>query len=84
MTQHRAGGRGRLRSVVAVFSLALAGACVVLAIVLVALTALCDAAGPEPQAQSCTRQLVWLAMASGGVAVGLGLVGALAIGVGRD
>jgi hypothetical protein len=84
VAQHRAGGRSRLRSVLAVFALALAGACVVLALVLVGLTTLCDAAGPEPQAQSCTRQLMLIAMAAGGVAVGLGLVGALAIGLGRD
>lgn len=80
---------GRARDVtwrwaLAVLMLTLAGACLVLAVVLLVLSALCDSTGLIVESSSCTREMVFQAARAGGLAVPLGAVGALAMGWGRS
>lgn len=70
------------RWALAVLTLTLAGACLVLAVVLLALSALCDSTGLLAQSASCAREMVFQAARAGALAVPLGAVGALAMGWG--
>lgn len=76
--------RGRLRTVVAVLTIAIAVGFLVLAVLLLVLTALCGMTGAEAQVADCRRAMVWQAVRAAALAIPFGLIGALSLGIGRD
>lgn len=76
--------RGRWRTVVAVLTIAVAAAFLVLAVLLLVLTTLCGMTGAEQQVSSCQRAMVWQAVRAAALAIPFGLIGVLALGFGED
>lgn len=76
--------RGRLRTVVAVLTVAIAAAFLVLAVLLLVLTTLCGMTGADQQVDSCQRAMLWQAVRAAALAIPFGLVGVLALGISED
>lgn len=76
--------RGRLRTIVAVLTIAIAAAFLVLAVLLLVLTTLCGMTGAEEQVASCRRAMLWQAVRAAALAIPFGLVGVVSLGVGGD
>lgn len=76
--------RGRLRTTVAVLAIAVAAGFLVLAVLLLVLTALCGMTGEEAQVSDCRWAMLLQAVRAAALAIPFGLIGVLSLGLDGD